>query len=908
MRKKSSTTFLVPVLVTFLLALHLSTFAQQMQENQKATIAVISYDDFVPDRSGVNDTRRIGLPDMLAARIIENLSKSQRFDVVERKALRRVVTGQRFGKKMKKNYLDKTLDKAITDMDKMWGTEVDATAYWSNHNDLIKDFQDLGSTVGADFLVLGSLEKVAVKLKATAVPYSNKVHRKKTMDARLQLRVIDVRTGIIKGAASIRTRVSENLFAGKEDDADDYQFFDTLAMDASRKILDLTFPAKIVSLDPLIISRGSHDGVKPGDIFVIKREAKVIKDSNGVVLGHLKKEIGKVQVAQVQENIAIVKPMKAELSDAGSFSEGDLAEQIIMGKNAKKQQQTAQVPTGADATGKPVLAVGLVKYGSTANTSEKAKLHSPIFTDNLISRLSQTRRFELIDRQEVDQLLNEQLAQALAEQKDLASAMGSLKGADYLIYGNLASISEKTVKTRLPGSSRVLEQRKGQASGNMRIVDVKSGTVIASRSIRVEALLPLRASESEIIATLADSYSERVVLMLMEALYPIKIAHVSSSGQVYINRGSDGGLQVGEMLKVYAMGADIIDPDTGVKLGKEETYLGKVVVTEVEAARSKGDIIEGSEIKRGHLLKRTVSHSDKNVAGGKGVLPRSGGKIGDRAVAGKVKKPVLAMGSIRLDRSARTSSGFNSGYLKRIADNMINQLMASRRFVVMERSEVDQVLDEKTFEAITRGGDIKHRLGALQAADYILHGEINNFYISTQKRKVAYLDEIQITARAHAEGVFRIVDVHKGEIVSAEKVKINQKVKKTGDETELMSQLVDKFVTRAVAKIILRLYPVKVMGVAADGTIYLNRGSDAGIVVGSLYRVMRAGEALIDPDTGESFGSTETEVARVRIIEVEDRRSRAEVESGDDPVRGDILRPLGSSKAKRKQRVMQPNW
>jgi len=53
-----------------------------------------------------------------------------------------------------------------------WGGEVDATAGWSDHNDIVKDFQDLGSMTGADFLVLGNLEKNKSSIKSTAIPYS----------------------------------------------------------------------------------------------------------------------------------------------------------------------------------------------------------------------------------------------------------------------------------------------------------------------------------------------------------------------------------------------------------------------------------------------------------------------------------------------------------------------------------------------------------------------------------------------------------------------------------------------------------------------------------------------------------------------------------------------------------------
>ncbi|MCU7835835.1 MAG: hypothetical protein KZQ83_11370 [gamma proteobacterium symbiont of Taylorina sp.] len=894
------------------------TIAHSQIKPEKATIAVMSFSDFVPDRTG---SKRVGLPDVLAGRIIEKLSNNQRYTVVERKALRRTVLEQRFDKKMEKSYLDKTLDKAIETMEYNTGGEVYATSDWSNYNDVVKSFKDLGTTVGADFIVLGDLEQLKRTVKQKAVPYSTsaKVMQTNRVDARLRLRIIDAKNGTVAGAASIKTKLSESLFQGKESDNDEFTFYDHLASLAAAKILDITFPARIVSLDPLIISRGENDGIKAGDQFTIQNEGKEIRNNSGLLLARLKNKVGMVKVVNIQKTIAIVDPVSG-----GNFQLNDLAELENQAINSqieavtqspvalKKTKQAA----GTGGTAKiPRIAIGLVKAGSTARTGTaqigmNAQEHTPIFTDTMISRLAQTKRFQLIDRQEVDQLLNEQLAQALAENRNVSSAMGTLKGADYLVYGNLASLSDKEQVTKLPGSLRVFKQRIGQVSGNMRIVDARSGDIIESRKISVEQAIDLSASNTEMIDKLADAYSEQVVLMLMNALYPIKAAHISNNGIIYINRGNDGGLFVGEELDIYKSGQAIIDPDTGVQLGVEESYVGKVVVTEVEDARSKGEQIEGTGIARGDLLKRTIKNKTKRssvASNERQTAPkRTGGTIGKKTTAkGRL---TLAMGSIDLNRSARTIYGFNKGHLGRVSDDIITGLTNSKRFTLMEREQVDQILDEKTFETITSGGDIQARLGELSGADYLIHGELNNFYIDTKRKKVPYMDEIQVISTTHAEGVFRIADAHTGAIISSEKITINEQIKGITDQTQIVSKMIAQYSTRSVAKIIARLYPIKVMGSSADGAVYLNRGADSGVKVGEHYVVMRPGQALVDPDTGESFGSAESKVATIRVTEVEGARSRAELLSGSSPVSGDILRKSSKPAKKPKQRVMQPSW
>jgi hypothetical protein len=121
----------------------------------------------------------------------------------------------------------------------------------------------------------------------------------------------------------------------------------------------------------------------------------------------------------------------------------------------------------------------------------------------------------------------------------------------------------------------------------------------------------------------------------------------------------------------------------------------------------------------------------------------------------------------------------------------------------------------------------------------------------------------------------------------------------------------DRFTTEAVSQIVTRLFPIKILGVTADGTVYLNRGRDVGLKSGTVFEVMRPGQELIDPDTGVSFGKAETKVASVEIVAVEASRSRGIVTSGGDVESGDILRKLQAATEKpeaKKKRVMSPAW
>ena len=578
------------------------------------------------------DQESVGLPEILADAILEQFSKSKRFIPVERKALRTSLLEQRFGQEIKASYLDRSLDKAIQDMDKFelgGGIATVPVLEASKFNDLMHDFKDLGSAVGAQYLVVGNLQLLGTTQETVDVPYSDNKRKiiKKIREARLRLRVIDAKSSTVAGADSLNLKVSSMIFKGGPVRTDDFDFLEQVSKEAARKILDITFPGKVVNVNPLVISRGKNDGVNPGDEYTIVREGREIKEQSGLVIARLKESVGKVRVVDVQDTISVVVPQ-----DGKGFLQGDLA--VQSGRKDVETSRERSVPLKSPyervPSQLPRVAVGLVKVGSTAKTGADANKHVPTFTDSIISRLVQSRRFTVIDRQEADQLINEQIARSISEKNALPSGMGTLKGCDYMIIGSLQNFSmeEKTVK--LPNSSKVIEVLEGFSEGNMRLVDARSGDIMESRKIVVEEQLDIDTGEDRLIAALADSYAAQVVANLLNAVYPIKIAAVAPDGTVYANRGVDGMLSLGSVFNVLRPGQRIIDPNNpNVDLGQMVTPVGQMQLAVVEDNRSLGKMIDSGVARKGDLLKllragTSTSGKDPGARTG-GVLP--GGQV-----------------------------------------------------------------------------------------------------------------------------------------------------------------------------------------------------------------------------------------------------------------------------------------
>lgn len=897
------------------------SFAWPFQKDKKVSIAVLSEGDFVPDATGADQSRQdmVGLPDIFAERMLEHLTTSKRFVALERKALRRAIMEQRFGKKLQATYMDRTLDKAISELDNLEsGHVVAATGTFAGINDVIHDFKDLGSAVGADYLVVGTIEKVEAKNKEIAVPYSTQGRKMTTFetDARLRLRVIEVSSSSVIGACSLRAKTSEQLFQGKKSDTDEFSIWDRLGTEAAAKVLDIVYPATIVNLAPLTISRGSNDGVKANQTFEIYRQGKAISDASGATIAHLEDKIGKVQVISSDQNISLVKPIDNE-----KFRKGDMAK-VIEQDSTQSPAATNTPPvalhkeTPSSPLQLPKVAVGIVKAGTTASIQEEASL--PIFTDTIITRLTQTKRFHVLDRQEVDQLLGEQLAQAMSSGQDISSAFGSLKGADYFIYGNVAAMSIEEKKMKLPGSNREMSSTDGYVQGNMRLVDVKSGQVVESRQVKLEQRLEEAGCQQRLIANLADSYADQVVASLMNAIYPIKVAAISPDGTIYLNRGSDGSLKTKEILSVMKEGQKIVDPDTGASLGAVETEIAKLSIIEIEDARSKAKVESGGEIQVGDLVKRTHPIStNKNITPPTptgATLPGTDTSSAEGTPQPAPKgKATLAVSLVRLNPSARTTD-IEPGHMDRLSDELVNALNNSNRFVLMERREVDTVLDEKAFAAIVSGEDIRDRVSQLKGADYLIVGEVTNLYYDTERHNVPYVNEIQVDRTGIMEGNFRIINGQTGAVVASDKVRLNKKVKNLQDPTQLITSLMDQFITQIVGKVVENIYPIKVLSMAQDGMVYINRGEDGGIKKGNRFDVFHPGAELKDPDTGVSFGREEIKVATVEIDTAEKSRAKAHIVpfpngAGTTITAGDILRQVDPSTIpKEGPKMNQPKW
>jgi len=110
-------------------------------------------------------------------------------------------------------------------------------------------------------------------------------------------------------------------------------------------------------------------------------------------------------------------------------------------------------------------------------------------------------------------------------------------------------------------------------------------------------------------STLAKTFSkalDKCVKWIVENMdkLPWEGKIISLKGtQVYLNAGSDAGVKVGDSFAVYRVGDELVDPDSGMSLGVEETLSGQVQVSKVMPKFSIATSTSGGGFRKGDVVR-----------------------------------------------------------------------------------------------------------------------------------------------------------------------------------------------------------------------------------------------------------------------------------------------------------------
>ena len=274
---------------------------------------------------------------------------------------------------------------------------------------------------------------------------------------------------------------------------------------------------------------------------------------------------------------------------------------------------------------KETMGVGAVKISpaleranSGAGTLNAMQRLREAMDSQLMDRFHNTRKFTLIGRTQMDELMKEiSFAGSGIVNKNDPSAARAMEGAGikYLLITTIDNFNDVRKELILEGGRRAGVRRVMQVSAVAALYDTTTFKVLETANIAIENkdvnmeqdMVRTTGSENDKLITdsaylLADKIATRVV----EVLYPAKVVG-RTDDQITVNRGDGTGIAAGQTYEVYALGKEMIDPDTKESLGKEEVKVGLVRITSVQPRTSKAQLLEDKGVDVGHVLRSVLT-------------------------------------------------------------------------------------------------------------------------------------------------------------------------------------------------------------------------------------------------------------------------------------------------------------
>ncbi len=245
--------------------------------------------------------------------------------------------------------------------------------------------------------------------------------------------------------------------------------------------------------------------------------------------------------------------------------------------------------------------------------------------DMLATALVKTGKFAVIERQELDKIVEEQkLGESGLVTAQTAPKVGQLLGAELFVVGAVTECGTK--ESNIGGGISVfgggLKTKKARTVVDIRLINTTTGEIIASESEEgTESTTGVAVRYEDVDFNNQDSWDntdigkatreavDKTVELISKNMEKVpwsgKIIKVNSDGTVLMKPGSEGNVDSGMEFFVFRKGEEIKDPDTGLSLGAEETKVGKIKATEdmLRGKAMKATVLDGKDFQVGDIVR-----------------------------------------------------------------------------------------------------------------------------------------------------------------------------------------------------------------------------------------------------------------------------------------------------------------
>jgi curli biogenesis system outer membrane secretion channel CsgG len=313
------------------------------------------------------------------------------------------------------------------------------------------------------------------------------------------------------------------------------------------------------------------------------------------------------------------------------------------------------------------------------------------------------------------------------------------------------------------------------------------------------------------------------------------------------------------------------------------------------------------------------------IAGTTIALVAIGSIVGEATASAQAAKPRIAVIAFK-----NPTSWWGRELGASAASQLTTKLVNGSAFSVLERDRVKDIFDEWY---LGQSGAVNQaqaaQMGKLNGVEYLVTGEFKSFDIKSQRVAIPFGGGFAGSrTRAESSINVRVINVTTGEIVAASEAKgdkvIGSGVNARGASyngvtanspwnptlaEDALGEALDKIasdITNARGKFASSGAPVTtaasapgaaaaatgpaIAGVAADGSVYIDQGQNAGVTVGKRFRVLRIVDVIKDAK-GNELDKVTKPIGIIEVTQVLGRSSICKVIEGK-PDQKDLLEPM----------------
>lgn len=244
--------------------------------------------------------------------------------------------------------------------------------------------------------------------------------------------------------------------------------------------------------------------------------------------------------------------------------------------------------------------------------------------DMLTTELVKSGKYTVIERQEISKIMEEQnlgMTGRVTEQS--AAQIGKLLGVELAVMGSVTEFghSKSEKGGRFKGFGLGVSNQKATVAVDVRFVNTNTGEILAADNVRKEESSGgISVSTPQVDFNNQNDFDNSIVGKATRACIEDIIGLVDKQmtdmpwegkiimvqgATIYMKPGEDSGVKIGDTFSVYSKGEELIDPDTGLSLGSEETKVGTIEVTGMVAGgkAAKATAKMGSGFKQGDIIR-----------------------------------------------------------------------------------------------------------------------------------------------------------------------------------------------------------------------------------------------------------------------------------------------------------------